>query len=206
MRERPVPVAGDQLAEQETSQLGPVSENPAPPTEEAGSEPPGDLAQVGEDPAAQETPVLGAEAPVAATVVEEPAPPVAAAVPAVAPPRPVSSAPSPVLAPFTRVSGVEIQSAGGGTRVAIIGDGTMANVAFTLSRMGGESPRAILQISGVSNPPDRSTFEAESAELLRVRTGLHPGGRLHLVLDLARANVEVAEPRVEGNQLVLELR
>ncbi len=149
-----------------------------------------------EEPAADAIAEVAVEAPVARPVatpepVSEPAPEVARPVPAT---------------PFTRVVRVEVEPGVRSTRVVILGDGAMDRVSFTNSRMGGDNPRAILQLQGVQAPPDRGTYEAGTSELTRVRTGLHPGNRLHIVLDLARPDVDVADPRVVGAALVVDLK
>lgn len=187
---------------------------PEPSSEEAASLPPveavetaGESVSVVAEPI-DDTAAVGAEQgaaeAVAEVAVEAPAArPVAAPEPVREPAEVVRPVPT---TPFTRVVRVEIEPGVRSTRVVIVGDGAMDRVSFTNSRMGGDNPRAILQLQGVQAPPDRGTYEAGTSELVRVRTGLHPGNRLHIVLDLARPDVDVADPRVVGAALVVDLK
>jgi hypothetical protein len=93
-----------------------------------------------------------------------------------------------------------------GTLLTIAGDGAPDPTRIRSSGIRGESPRRVIQLRGVRG--EAYTLEVHSAELLRVRTGYHPEGEgeLHVVLDLASAEVEVSPPELAAQEVRLLVR
>lgn len=167
---------------------------PGPPEVEVGE------AAVSSLPATSPTDALPVAAQVERTAPAEVAEPIAVA--QVVPPVPIEA-----LGPFSRIVRIEVAPLrGGGRQIVLVADGRAPDSGLKFSRMGGDAPRAILQIPGVAGLPDTPIVEVGSGDVVRVRTGLHEGGRLHVVIDLATAELEIAEPRAEGAQIILDVR
>ncbi|HSM50200.1 MAG TPA: PilZ domain-containing protein [Thermoanaerobaculia bacterium] len=169
---------------------------------------------------ASQEPAAAAVAPTAeagspATAAEPAAPPMAQAAPAVAqatpPPMltpPVTPEPAPAV-PAARFGGVRDlrwERAGGGTEVAVLLDGSIAQGDWTFASMPGENPRLLLKLRGVSRPFRPNRVEVGTPEVRAVRFGLHAGARgeeQHLVLDLGSCDPRRATVRAEGDRLLV---
>ena len=137
-----------------------------------------------------------------------------------APLQPVASSVAPAVTargaaiasvvPATRLTALRWEPLpGGGTRVVIALDGTLAASRLRASRIGGESPRLVVRLLGLAGGAPRAPWEPATAEVRRIRAGRHDGengGEIHLVLDLADATVRLAASAAAGAELRLDLR
>jgi hypothetical protein len=109
--------------------------------------------------------------------------------------------------PMGRVTGIRWVVTAAGTVLTIEGDGALAAERLRSSGIRGEAPRRVLRLSGVRG--EARHYEADTAELRRVRTGFHPegDGELHVVLDLASPEVTASPPELleSGVRLLLAL-
>jgi hypothetical protein len=127
------------------------------------------------------------------------APAAAAAAPAAPPPAP------PLDAAFTAVSDIRWEPVGpGGLRVIIEGNGPFPEDRVGRSRLSAP-PRHVLRLRGPVRPFGRSQLAVSSPLLERIRLGAQADGSLQIVLDLGSDTVRVAEPRFEGNRLIVLL-
>jgi uncharacterized protein (TIGR02266 family) len=152
------------------------------------------------------------------------APPVAVqdepAEPALTPPRPATLPPitrgAPAVAADSswaagarRVTGLRWEALpGGGTRVVVELDGALDGDRVRASRISGDSPRLVVRLLGVADGAPRTPWEPATAEVRRIRAGRHDGdagGEVHLVLDLATADVRLAATAAVGSELRLDL-
>lgn len=181
--------------------IEPAASGP-PPADASSVEPPaaGPAAAAGDQGATTEEAVPAARAPVAS-------PPTARSERAPARLSPViEEQPAVPLPPLSRVRRIEVAEGRGATRVALVGDGTLRADRVRISRIGGEAPRAVIQVTGISELPETSAVSAATAQVTGVRTGLHAGGVLHVVIDLTRADLTVSEPQLDGSTTVFEIR
>lgn len=129
------------------------------------------------------------ELPAAAPSTAAPAP-TAVARPTNAPP-PAAPAPG---GPLTRVASITFGSVPGETIVVITGDGEILEPRVSRQRLGGAEPRELLRIAGIAAPYEPALIPVGTRELLRIRTGHHPGvggGELYVVFDLPGPRSEV---------------
>ncbi len=186
---------------------------PAPPT--AGAAPavepePAPVAPPPLDPAPGRERTLaesvgtGVAAPEPAAVTA-PAPAGGAA--ATAPPADPEPRPQPATE-ARRVATIASEASAGGTRIRISADGAFRTGRFSWSEIGGEKPRLLIKLKGITEPY-RGPSPAASAEIAGVRTGHHQrpdGPELHVVLDFAPgAAVAVAAVTPEGDSLVVDI-
>ncbi|HXT20301.1 MAG TPA: hypothetical protein VN923_06100, partial [Thermoanaerobaculia bacterium] len=142
-------------------------------------------------------------APVDATV----GPP--AARPEVAATAPVAARALPTMAARSLVSLRWEPLAGGGTRVVLALDGSLARERLRVSRIGGESPRLVVRLLGIGGGAPRAPWEPGTSEVRRVRAGRHAaddGDELHLVLDLADDGVRLGGSDIIGSEVRLDLQ
>lgn len=121
---------------------------------------------------------------------------------------PVTAAPAPPRRPLQRVEGLEWEALGGVTRVLLRGDGVFPPGAVVSSRIGGDTPRLVVEVRGVAASLAGQQWEVGSEELVRIRSGFHGAGGdgdLHLVFDLPSAAV-TAEIGAEDDRLSVALR
>jgi uncharacterized protein (TIGR02266 family) len=109
-------------------------------------------------------------------------------------------------APMSRLTGISWELVPGGTVLTLAGDGVPDASWIHSSGIGGDHPRRLIRLLGVVGEPGR--VEVASAELIRVRTGYHQRGEgeLHVVLDLATAEVVVSPPELFEQGFRLTLR
>ncbi len=114
---------------------------------------------------------------------------------AAAPEAAAPAIPEPPLPPFERVERMRWTREGEATVVILELDGRATPERWSTERLGGERPRAVVRLLGVSELPRPATLEGGHPWLLRVRSGLHEGpegAELHLVADLTGAGVRLA--------------
>ena len=92
----------------------------------------------------------------------------------------------------------------GRTVLSVRADGPLTTAAVSDFRIGGDAPRHVLRIRGITQPFSPARLEVGTAQVLQVRAGLHAErspSELHLVLDLAGPDVEVASIEAVGGEL-----
>ncbi len=154
----------------------------------------------GSPPAAATAPAASPADPAAAPVGA------ATAIPTAAPPGTPEPAPAVPAARFGGVRELRWETAGGGTEVAVLLDGSIAQGDWSFAAMPGENPRLLLKLRGITRPYRPNRVEVGTAEVLAVRFGLHAGARgneQHLVLDLGRCDPRRATVRAEADRLLV---
>jgi len=159
-------------------------------------------------PEAEEPEANVVEAPVVETPAAETA---EAEAPAATTPAPVTSRPGDAEAtPKARVErlvDLAWDSSPGTTFVTLTGDGAFVAGTYRYFEMGGDEPRILVRLTGVSEGYPTPVAEVGTAQLRRVRTGFHQkpaGNELHVVLDLA-PGASLQGVDVAGNRLVVRL-
>jgi hypothetical protein len=97
-------------------------------------------------------------------------------------------------APLTRVASITFGAVPGETIVVITGDGEILEQRVSRQRLGGAEPRELLRIAGIAAPYEPAVIAVGTGELLRIRTGHHPGaggGELYVVFDLPSPRAQV---------------
>ena len=161
-------------------------------SEEAAPSDPGEPAEPVAAPSAGETPAPSGDEPPAA---EEPpaTEPAAAEEPPAAGPEPA--------APLTGLNRITWSESDEGTVLALVGDGVIPRQNVELVPIAGASPRLVIKISGVERAFQPAVLEVGTTHVQRVRTGLHDGAQLHVVVDLAAAGISVRDLAAEGSRL-----
>lgn len=125
---------------------------------------------------------------------------------------PEPAAPGPSAAargePASRISHITWKERNGGTDLTIWGDGTFGDGSYRSYRLEGSSPREVVRLLGIGEPLEPGTLEVGTAEVRRVRTGLHletEPDELHVVIDLTGPQVGAARIRPQGSRLLLRL-
>ncbi|MBW8873457.1 MAG: TIGR02266 family protein [Acidobacteria bacterium] len=183
----------------------------ASPAATPASAPPLDTAGAPAGPETEVSPVR--PAPPAAT----PAPPAPVAQTTPASPRPgpkpQSEKPAPVPAipedngpAATGVEKITFEKAFGGTDVILWGNGAIHSGSYVRTRIDGNPPRELIRISGIRRPAPAARLVVGTPEVLQVRTGLHAGDELHVVLDLAGPKVTVTRVEEGENRLRIHLQ
>jgi len=138
-------------------------------------------------------------------------PPPAAETTVEAPVESPPSAPPPVVpavAPAKALLRIEARDEGNLTLVTLTGDGSFLPGAFSYSEIGGDNPRVLIKLKGMT-APFRGAATPGTATLRGVRTGFHvtnAGNEVHVVLDLVPAQrAKVSELSPEGDRLVAVL-
>jgi uncharacterized protein (TIGR02266 family) len=119
-------------------------------------------------------------------------------------PRPRSVA----AAAFERLTEIDFRREPGRTVITLSLDGGIEEGRYAHFRLGGEHPREVVRLVGVSDAYSPTELPVGSPEVERIRVGYHakPGGNeLHLVMDLGAAEVELTSLEPAGNRLVLTL-
>jgi len=101
------------------------------------------------------------------------------------------------------------EAAAGETDVVLWGNGAIPPESYVRTRLDGNPPRELIRLSGIRRPYPESRLVVGTPEVLQVRLGFHPEtgrGELHVVLDLARPEVEVAGVEEGAHRLRIRLR
>lgn len=94
--------------------------------------------------------------------------------------------------PLSRIEDISWWAVEGETIVVLTGDGAIAGEDVDRQHLGGDRPREVLRISGVTEPYKEAVIAVHSPELVRIRTGHHPDvGQLFVVFDLPDAAAAV---------------
>lgn len=124
--------------------------------------------------------------------------------------RPSRGSAAPDPGPFlTRLDRITWAPIAEGTEVVLWGDGAIGSEVYTRTRLEGNPPRELIRLSGIRRSYPEPRLVVGTPEVLQIRIGYHPEagqGELHVVLDLARPNVEVTATDAGQHQLRLRLR
>jgi len=190
-----------------------ASETPAA-APAATSHPPGAVA-TSAGPVTEVSPVRPATTPAKPAPTPAPAAAVAAA-PQASPgagSKPQLEKPAPVPAiredtgpAATGVDRITFEKAFGGTDIILWGNGAIRSRSYVRSRLEGNPPRELIRISGIKRPAPAARLAVGTPEVLQVRTGLHAGDELHIVLDLAGPKVSVTGVEEGENRLRIHLK
>lgn len=150
-----------------------------------------------------------AAAPTALATEAPPADQPAVETPVETPPSPPPAEPPAADLPAAKaLLRIEAKDEGNLTLVTLTGDGSFRPGAFSYSEIGGDNPRVLIKLKGMT-APFRGAVAPGTATLRGVRTGFHvtnAGNEVHVVLDLAPAQpVKVSELSPEGDRLVAVL-
>ncbi len=128
-------------------------------------------------------------------------------------PKPQSEKPAPLPAvkedtgpAATGVEKITFEKAFGGTDIILWGNGAIRSRSYARSRLEGNPPRELIRITGIKRPAPAARLAVGTPEVLQVRTGLHAGDELHIVLDLAGPKVTVTGVEEGENRLRIHLR
>ena len=179
-------------------------------------------------PTTQVSPIRPAVTPAKAPVPAPTLPPAPAAkavkatsaatpAPAAPAPKPGVKAPAEKPAPLPAVredtgpaaTGVEkitFEKVLGGTDIILWGNGAIRARSYVRSRIEGNPPRELIRVSGIKRPAPAARLAVGTPEVLQVRTGLHAGEELHIVLDLAGPKVTVTGVEEGENRLRIHLQ
>ena len=114
-----------------------------------------------------------------------------------------------VAAAATRITDIRWRTVAGGTDVTLAADGELRPGGYRWYEMRDARPRVLVRLTGMAAGYPSSSLDVGSPELASIRVGFHQkaaGNELHIVLDLANGNVEVAGVEGDGNELVVRLR
>ncbi len=145
-------------------------------------------------------------APVAAAGATPPASPRTVSKPQLEKPAPVPAIREDTGPAATGVDKITSEKAFGGTDIILWGNGAIRARTYVRSRIEGNPPRELIRISGIKRPAPVARLVVGTPEVLQVRTGLHAGGELHIVLDLGGPKVAVTSVEEGENQLRIHLK
>ncbi|HSS49706.1 MAG TPA: TIGR02266 family protein, partial [Thermoanaerobaculia bacterium] len=106
----------------------------------------------------------------------------------------------------TGVDRITFEKSFGGTDIILWGNGAIRSRTYVRSRIEGNPPRELIRISGIKRPAPAARLAVGTPEVLQVRTGLHTGDELHVVLDLAGPKVTVTGVEEGENRLRIHLQ
>jgi uncharacterized protein (TIGR02266 family) len=106
----------------------------------------------------------------------------------------------------TGVDKITFEKAFGGTDIILWGNGAIRARNYVRSRIEGNPPRELIRLSGIKRPAPAARLAVGTPEVLQVRTGLHAGDELHVVLDLAGPKVTVTGVEEGENRLRIHLQ
>lgn len=93
-----------------------------------------------------------------------------------------------------------------GTWITLWGDGVFETARFNTERVAQGSPREVIKILGVHQPPIPAKQVLATSEVRQLRMGYHPGsgaGEFHIVADLGSRNVKLKKSEPAGDALRL---
>ncbi len=193
--ERPAESDPGSVALEPPPEMAGTAAAPRPPAMEPSPAPPADPAAPAPDPTP--TPAsagAGGEA-VAAVPSSSPVPTPAARVEA-----PAASSSS----TFTAVERITWEQSGGATEIVLWGNGAIRRGDFRQVRVGGEPPREVVKLIGVTQPFAQGRLEVGTRQVRQLRIGFHdkPGAdELHVVIDLASPDARVTGIQEETGRL-----
>lgn len=205
------PAPGTTLAETVGVDPNSTSAAAAPPQSPPASAPPEEPSDVGvaQQESAEATGAAAAEPESVAAA--QPRPPAALATTADTVPVAPAAATAARAERLTGIAWRESSAAAGETVLVLSGDGAFAIGSFSYSEIGGENPRVLIKLKGMQSPyrgPAPHAPQSGGALVRGVRTGFHvtPGGNeIHVVVDLARAGVNVVSLAPDAAGLTLSL-
>ena len=110
--------------------------------------------------------------------------------------------------PARRILKITWSQQGDATDLVLWADGAVDPAAVRHARIGGPLPREVLRIIGIAEPFSPGDLAVGSAQLRRVRSGVHremTPPELHVVLDLAGSRVAITSLDAGGAQVRVRL-
>lgn len=107
-----------------------------------------------------------------------------------------------------RIEDIQWRRAGQGLEITVTADGQIPSRRVKSFRLGGDSPREVIQLLGIGVGYGEKTLAVGGPGVRQIRSGLNErngGKELRLVLDLTGSSVRVTELRPEGRQLVIRV-
>jgi hypothetical protein len=104
----------------------------------------------------------------------------------------------------TAVERITFERSMGGTDIVLWGNGAILPAHYTSSQMGNP-PRALIRLTGIQRPFAQAKIPVGTAEVKQVRSALHPGNELHVVIDLGAPDVKVTRIDQDGPRLRIHL-
>jgi len=193
------------LGEKETD-AAPAAATGNADAEEAEAESPSDEAKAGVEPEAIEMEAIEAEATAAGVEDRAVDPAPTQVVADVDPPSDATESPtgSPIAGPTQsagRVESIDWTDQNGSTVVNIATAGLLSRDSFDHVRVSQGSPREVIKVFGVTESFPPRVYEVGSGQVIRLRTGSHSGGEVHIVADLADDSVRMSGIDVVGKTL-----
>jgi molecular chaperone DnaK len=152
------------------------------------------------------TPAKPAPTPASVAAAVVPASPRAGSKPQLEKPAPVPAIREDTGPAATGVDKITFEKAFGGTDIILWGNGAIRARTYVRSRIEGNPPRELIRISGMKRSAPAARLAVGTPEVLQVRTGLHAGDELHIVLDLAGPRVTVTGVEEGENRLRIHLK
>lgn len=123
------------------------------------------------------------------------------------PPRPERARPEPSPSserPATAIRDISVQQVGNGTRVLIEFNGAIRGENVVHQELAYNPLKEQIVLRGIAEP-FRSTVDASTIELVKIRAGLHPN-EMRLVFDLGSEAMTLAEILPQGDSLEVFVR
>lgn len=122
------------------------------------------------------------------------------------PAEPKPAEPKVAAKEFERVLEISHRKAAGGAEVVIEMDGDIPASRFTRARLEG---RELIKFFGVKGRYDKKEIAVGDKWIKGLRIGYHEGGpkgnEIHLVIDLASPSAKVAQVRIQGRNLIVQV-
>ena len=113
-----------------------------------------------------------------------------------------------VGAAFTRLLDISWEEVGSGLRVTLTGDGAIPTGRYRYFHLGGDAPREVVKLLGVSRSFRQNQLTVGGPGVRRIRTGFHRvqgGNEQHVVIDLLGPRWKITEVRSVGSTLELTI-
>jgi uncharacterized protein (TIGR02266 family) len=104
---------------------------------------------------------------------------------------------------FTSIDSIRARADGARTVVTVTANGGFVAKSWSRFRLDGGQPRELFKFYGLKRDFRDGKIPVGTPQLLQIRAANHPGGELHVVLDLASGANRVTAAEVSGNVLTL---
>ncbi len=128
--------------------------------------------------------------------------------PAVVPQKPEPEPEVPSGAALTGIDRMTWKAEPNGLQITFWADGRVSGALLSHHHIGGENPRELLKIRGVSRPFAGDGEEVGDGRVKKIRFGYHQGdsgNEIHVVFDLSSDSVTVRELDTSGSKISLVL-
>jgi hypothetical protein len=114
----------------------------------------------------------------------------------------------PAAAALTGIDRITWKAEPNGLQITFWADGRVSGALLSHHHIGGESPRELLKIRGVSRPYAGAVEKVGDGRVEQIRFGYHQGdsgNEIHVVFDLSSESVTVREMDTSGSKISLVL-